>query len=430
MDGLRALGASSEFPLTFDGRGIESIAVQIRPKPNGEYESKRFTLNEAKLSSFFRDDDKPAPYSHSLKLASVAVRGPGHIFLNRETFESVFRALIIDSWAEHLIRSLPYGFHYSENAAEQSATTTYFLGTSFVWSVWTCRHDAQTKAFTTKCLIFNPAGSWHSRDHYDSGRGSRHLEEFLRTLEIFKPHSHSALCLPFVFAVNSFRWRERSILSVLGRIRVVESRTGHGSWGSGHFEEERDVIPQLTAEMGSAFNTVGNTLKHLNIIGTIFDYLEDLNKEMDSAKLARNDEVRASDSSIVSAVRILRRQCTSAREQCGYLEVRIRNQSSLFAFLTHEDSNINIEIANASKALAEATRRDGSSMKTIAVLTMAFLPATFFAALFSVPSLGWTDSDKFALYWACTIPVTLATFLLWAGLTQREWLGSVWRWKG
>jgi Mg2+ and Co2+ transporter CorA len=98
--------------------------------------------------------------------------------------------------------------------------------------------------------------------------------------------------------------------------------------------------------------------------------------------------------------------------------------------LTHEDSKINIDIANASKALAEATRRDGSSMKTIAVLTMVFLPATFFAALFSVPSLGWTEPDKFALYWACTIPVTISTFVVWAGLTQREWINDVLRRMG
>jgi hypothetical protein len=29
-------------------------------------------------------------------------------------------------------------------------------------------------------------------------------------------------------------------------------------------------------------------------------------------------------------------------------------------------------------------------MKTIAVMTMAFLPAAFFAALFAIPSLQWT----------------------------------------
>jgi hypothetical protein len=51
--------------------------------------------------------------------------------------------------------------------------------------------------------------------------------------------------------------------------------------------------------------------------------------------------------------------------------------------------DVNIDIANASRQLAEATNQDGSAMKTIAVMTMAILPVTFFAALFSVPSLQW-----------------------------------------
>ncbi len=59
-------------------------------------------------------------------------------------------------------------------------------------------------------------------------------------------------------------------------------------------------------------------------------------------------------------------------------------------------------------------------MKTIAVLTMAFLPATFLSSLFSMPSLGWDQPDKFTIYWACVVPITIATFALWAGVTQRQ----------
>jgi hypothetical protein len=58
-------------------------------------------------------------------------------------------------------------------------------------------------------------------------------------------------------------------------------------------------------------------------------------------------------------------------------------------------------------------------MKSIAILGMAFLPATFFATFVSIPSLGWDGPEKFILYWAFTIPVTVATFVLWAGFTQR-----------
>lgn len=54
--------------------------------------------------------------------------------------------------------------------------------------------------------------------------------------------------------------------------------------------------------------------------------------------------------------------------------------------LTHAD-------AQASIYLADAAKRDSGSTKTIAIMTMGFLPATFFAALFAVPSLQWDQPD-------------------------------------
>lgn len=56
-------------------------------------------------------------------------------------------------------------------------------------------------------------------------------------------------------------------------------------------------------------------------------------------------------------------------------------------------------------------------MKTIAVMTMVFLPGTFFAALFAVPSLDWDGpkviTSRFWVYWAFTIPFTLVAFITW-----------------
>ena len=61
-------------------------------------------------------------------------------------------------------------------------------------------------------------------------------------------------------------------------------------------------------------------------------------------------------------------------------------------------------------------------MKPIAVMTMAFLPATFLAALFAVPSLQWTGdkviTGKFWIYWTFTIPMTFAIFGLWLIITK------------
>jgi hypothetical protein len=67
-------------------------------------------------------------------------------------------------------------------------------------------------------------------------------------------------------------------------------------------------------------------------------------------------------------------------------------------------------------------------MKTVTIMTMAFLPATFFAALFAVPSLQWDKpgvvQDKFWTYWAFTLPYTALLFIAWFLITNWESIGS------
>jgi hypothetical protein len=93
--------------------------------------------------------------------------------------------------------------------------------------------------------------------------------------------------------------------------------------------------------------------------------------------------------------------------------------------MTRDDALATIE-------LTRATARDSSSMKVVAVMTMAFLPGTFIAALFSVPSLQWDASsvvqDKFWVYWAFTLPLTALVFALWMLLTQAKELVKRWAW--
>ena len=93
----------------------------------------------------------------------------------------------------------------------------------------------------------------------------------------------------------------------------------------------------------------------------------------------------------------------------------------LLALLTHEDSITNIELARINRDIAEAAKRDSSAMKTIAIVTMLFLPATFYAALFSV---NWEKPEviqpTFWLYWAFAIPTTALVFLVWAVTNNRR----------
>jgi hypothetical protein len=85
----------------------------------------------------------------------------------------------------------------------------------------------------------------------------------------------------------------------------------------------------------------------------------------------------------------------------------------IFNLLARGDAQANIDIA-------KAVMHDSTSMKTIAIMTMAFLPATFFAALFAVPSLQWDKpsviGSRFWVYWAVTIPTTILVFVIWFGV--------------
>lgn len=94
----------------------------------------------------------------------------------------------------------------------------------------------------------------------------------------------------------------------------------------------------------------------------------------------------------------------------------------IFNLIAQHDQNLNIAIARDSRTLAVESKRDSSSMKTIAAVTMFFLPGTFIASLFAMPLLKWDAPDgqvingRFRWYWAVTIPLTfftMATWLVW-----------------
>lgn len=61
-------------------------------------------------------------------------------------------------------------------------------------------------------------------------------------------------------------------------------------------------------------------------------------------------------------------------------------------------------------------------MRTLAAVTVFFLPGTFVAAFFSMPLFHWDAqtgalstvvSGRFWVYWAVTGPLTLVTITLW-----------------
>lgn len=56
----------------------------------------------------------------------------------------------------------------------------------------------------------------------------------------------------------------------------------------------------------------------------------------------------------------------------------------IFNLIAQQDQNTSIGIARDSRTLAEGSKRDSTSMKAIAVVTMTFLPGTFAAVGFPI----------------------------------------------
>ncbi|KAL8933822.1 MAG: hypothetical protein Q9216_006197 [Gyalolechia sp. 2 TL-2023] len=111
-------------------------------------------------------------------------------------------------------------------------------------------------------------------------------------------------------------------------------------------------------------------------------------------------------------------------EQVKTLRNRIRIQLSVVAnLIAQNDSRTNIAIAEASRRIAFETKRDSDAMKTIAALTMVYLPATFVATLFgmvffsteSISASGFQVNPLWWIYLVVTIPLTMLTVGVWLG---------------
>ena len=98
-------------------------------------------------------------------------------------------------------------------------------------------------------------------------------------------------------------------------------------------------------------------------------------------------------------------------QQVDLLELDIRFLESISDSVTNQQASISAII----------NMQDGASMKTMAIITMLFLPATFVASFFAMPMFEWNNelgriiSRQFWLYWAVVAPLTLTVFLTWLG---------------
>ncbi|KAJ5781036.1 hypothetical protein N7457_006196 [Penicillium paradoxum] len=141
--------------------------------------------------------------------------------------------------------------------------------------------------------------------------------------------------------------------------------------------------------------------------------IESITKHHMMFAMPRKDDTLV-DQAIAARLGFFRGYMVSMRHRSISNEKRLQNEIQL-AFNTVAQYN-----AGTSVEITRAAQADSSAMKTIAFVTLIFLPPTFISSIFSMSFFqcgeenGWGMSDMFWMYWVFAIPITIATVMVWA----------------
>ncbi|KAF7589806.1 hypothetical protein BBP40_003615 [Aspergillus hancockii] len=99
-------------------------------------------------------------------------------------------------------------------------------------------------------------------------------------------------------------------------------------------------------------------------------------------------------------------------------------------------NEINLRNNEASVQMAKSAMVDNTMMKTVAIVSLVYLPGTFVSGIFGMNffnfdaqgetgAVTWSLSDNFWLYWLVTIPLTLSTMAIWVLWFNRDLVARI-----
>ena len=208
------------------------------------------------------------------------------------------------------------------------------------------------------------------------------------------------------------------------RITNLTSKTARS--GNGSYEDE---LEELTRGLNAITSRLAFHEMRLNanitlvaaIIGNLYDIHKYDSSESDSKK---SDTFSAR----FAANRPLRQRLENLRVEHAALQNEIACNQKIAAgqlqiiynLIAQRDTRENLRVASISKNIAAITKDDSFAMRTIAIMTVAFLPATAISSIFSMSMFDWQASagspvmsNRFWIYWAVAAPLTLAVLSLW-----------------
>src|SRR5271155_3185477 len=193
------------------------------------------------------------------------------------------------------------------------------------------------------------------------------------------------------------------LLQTSNEILGLEKHTGLSAWDWVHEHEiPGSHVPSNYEHTSKRLSIQSGKVTHIRFrLRTIKEY----NKSV--LRIAQQHKSTVRDTAAKG-------RCEEVEEILGimseYIEVRLHKADSLQERLDSQGSGMSTIIS----------QRDASAMKTVAMATMAFLPGTFVASFFSMPTLNWDATalneivtPRFWIYWIVTVPLTIAVFAVW-----------------
>ncbi|KAK4214941.1 hypothetical protein QBC37DRAFT_481888 [Rhypophila decipiens] len=446
MDGLRKQGLAALSRLGFVNTPNEHELITVDNSTGSEPTRVSMPLDE--ILHTFEGSPDPVQTIRIVKLHirhPVIGRGldPPVINASKEHVRLLWGQFNLDPSVFQLLAQGVRGFYQhhttsARNGDSQNKQSHYVICSYVYCLIWTYIHQTQT---TNAVMIARPG------DHL----GRIDFDQWFSVLGTHTSLAQHPLCLFLTTIMQTMHVATAGAQGAQALINDIEWRTGFYPWMSKsrpqylerrQDQEEGDMrlftsSSQIRRLMPSNNLASNMTLDDLSIasrnIGAVPVILEDHFRVLQQLQLAikafnrthpipggaeAQELQEEEEESVQQALCLYSQQIDSCNIRLHNLRERGKNQSTVVSSLmTRADTQ-------ASISLAKSAKKDSSSMKVIAVMTMTFLPATFLAALFAVPSLKWDAEtvmqDNFWVFWAFALPATALTFGLWFLLAPNE----------
>lgn len=204
-------------------------------------------------------------------------------------------------------------------------------------------------------------------------------------LQRYEWHTDLPMLLPYLASFIAVDHQGSMIEENLREIRVIEMQSGVNVWTEG--PPARPVTSaEYTGLSSKASGIAASSSSRKTDALQLQCVLQSIATEnaAESVQFCTGTAIYADKvSQLTGCIGILKGILASQVLFCEEIKNRAMvQQSALFNLIAQQDQLLNLQVARDSRIIALESKKDSSSMKTIAVMTMVFLPGTFIAVCF------------------------------------------------